>query len=63
MKQQIVLFGIQAELNVVNLGCGLGISKELVFTCSKDVADKIITESVKRGYPFERTKNGVTIYN
>ena len=63
MKNEMQLFGIQAKLNIIEMKHGLGILKELVFTCSKEVGKKIIEEGVKRGFPFERTNEGVKLYN
>jgi peptidase E len=60
MIQQFI---IQAELNVIQMEHNLGELKELVFTCDKETANKIISEAVKRGMPFERTSTGVNIYN
>lgn len=62
MKKDIQLFGIKAQLNVIEMQHGLGILKELVFTCEKEIADKIISEAVLRGMPFERNASGVKIY-
>ena len=59
----IQLFGIQAKVNIIELEHGLGTLKELVFTCSKEIADKIIQDAVKRGFPFERTNEGVKLFN
>jgi hypothetical protein len=63
MKNEMQLFGIHAKLNIIEMKHGLGILKELVFTCSKEVGEKIIQEGVKRGFPFERTNEGVKLYN
>lgn len=62
MQSNIQLFGIKAQLNIIEMQHGLGILKELVFTCEKETADKIISEAVRRGMPFERNDNGVKIY-
>lgn len=63
MKNQIQLFGIQAKLNIIEMKGGLGTLKELVFTCGKEAGEKIIQEGIKRGLPFERTNNGIKLYN
>jgi len=63
MKNEIQLFGIQAKLNIIQMKHGLGTLKELVFTCSKEIGEKIIAEGVKRGFPFERTNEGVKLFN
>lgn len=63
MTSAIVIQGITAQLNVINMGQDLGTLKELVFTCSKDVADKIIKEGVKRGFPYQRIETGVKLFS
>ena len=62
MTQSLQLFGITSEMNTINMGSD-GILKELVFTCSKEISDKIVSEAVKRGFPFQRTDKGVNLYN
>jgi hypothetical protein len=63
MKNEIQLYGIYAKLNVIEMKHGLGILNELVFTCTKEISEKIIAEGIKRGFPFERTNEGVKLYN
>jgi hypothetical protein len=63
MTTQLELFGIKAEINIINMGVGLGVLKELSFNCNEDVCKMIIQEGVKRGFPFERTSNGVKLFN
>lgn len=62
MNNSIQIQGIEATLNTIELGDGLGILKELVFTCAKDVGEKIIQEAVRRGVPFERINTGVKLF-
>ena len=63
MKNKLQIFcGIQAHLNIIELNHGLGVLKELVFSCQEEISEKIIGEAVKRGIPFERTIEGVKLF-
>lgn len=62
MTNLIQLYGIQSKLNVIDMGQELGVLKELILTCSKEIREKIITEAVKRGVPFERISTGVKLF-
>jgi hypothetical protein len=63
MKSTVEVLGIQAKVNVIKLEQGLGELKEWAFTCSPELAERIINSiAVKYQIPFERTETGVNLY-
>lgn len=61
MTNQLQVSGITA--NLTHIDTPIGGLKVLSFVCSEDKAASIIKWAVSKGFPFERTNEGVKIYN
>lgn len=58
----VTFIGITAVLNLISMGNDEPALKQYAFTCSKETAQAIKIEAVKRGFPFEMTTHGINVY-